>query len=54
MLVLMVFEILDFAFVFFGCFQGVESTQILPFIRFRVFFPGIDAVLTGLQFTYHN
>jgi hypothetical protein len=51
---LSVFEILDCALVFFGCFQAIESAEIFAFICLRSFLARIDAVLSGFQFTYHK
>lgn len=48
------FKILDLAFVFFCGFHAIEGSQVFSFPRFGVLFPRIDAVLTGLQFAYHN
>jgi hypothetical protein len=41
----MMLEILNFLFVLFGGFHGIECAQIPAFMRFRVYFPGVDAVL---------
>ena len=48
------FEVLNFAFVFSGGFEGVESAEIFAFVGPGVYFPGVDAVLSGFKFTYHS
>lgn len=50
----MVFEVLYLPLVLSGGFEGVEGAEVLAFVRPGVYFPGIDAVLSGFQFSYHN
>ena len=44
---LVVFEVLHFAFVFAGGFEGVEGAEVFAFVGLGIYFPGIDAVLSG-------
>ena len=43
----MVFEVLYLPFVFPGRFEGVEGAEVLAFVCPGIYFPGIDAVLSG-------
>jgi hypothetical protein len=44
---LVVFEVLNLAFVFAGGFEGVEGAEVFAFVGLGIYFPGIDAVLSG-------
>jgi hypothetical protein len=44
---LMLFEILDFLFMFFGRAQRCEGSQVATFICLWIFLPGIEPVFTG-------
>jgi hypothetical protein len=46
-------EVLNVSFVFFGRFAGRKGAKILALARFRVGLSGIQAELSGLEFSNH-
>ena len=46
-------KILHRAFMFLRRGKGAEGPEILAFARFGVFFPRIEPVFTGFEFSYH-
>jgi hypothetical protein len=51
---LVVFEILDGAFVFFGGGAGVEGAEIALASGARIFLAGVKAEFSAGKFSYHN
>jgi hypothetical protein len=45
---LMMLEILDIPFVFFGIIHRIECAKIFAFMRVRIYFPGVDTVFARL------
>ena len=50
----MMLEVLYLPLVFLGGVQGVEGAQVLSFACLWVYLTGVDPVLSGFQFAYHN
>jgi hypothetical protein len=47
------FEGLDLLFVFLGGCTGIEGAEIFSLPRFGILLFGIQAILAGLQLSYH-
>jgi hypothetical protein len=50
----MLLEILHFAFVLFGLFEGCECAQIAALPCLRIFLSRIQAKLSGFEFANHT
>jgi hypothetical protein len=46
-------EVLDSAFVFFGCLPRIEGAEVSTLAGLRVYLPRIKPILAGFQFPYH-